>query len=205
MSVAIVLSQFIITSLADEDPDKIILETRSALISAIILFAIVIAYFIALRKRIGYFYEYLLFFDEVAIEIEVDKCAAEYAKPLIIQNYQLSKLIIGVKDKTSSCFKLCISNGERKIKTIETPRTTRRNSPVNSNFFHNNTFHGEENQRKVSPLPEVQFSSDIIDCIICLNKKVDSFFLPCGHSGTCIECSLAILKSTCTCHLCRTV
>jgi Zinc finger, C3HC4 type (RING finger) len=201
------LFQFIINSLLDEDYDKIISETKSALITAVILFAVVIAYFIILRKRIGYFYEYLLFFDEVVIEIEVDKCAVEYAKPLIIQNYQLSSLIIGVKDKTSSCYRLCISNGERKITAIETPRTTRRNSPVNSKFFHNNTFNEEDNgiQRKVSPLPEAQFNSDIIYCIICLNKKVDSFFLPCGHSGTCIECSLAILKSTCTCHLCRIV
>jgi hypothetical protein len=45
----------------------------------------------------------------------------------------------------------------------------------------------------------------LIDCVICFDRKIDSFFMPCGHSGSCHECALSLLKSTATCHLCRSV
>jgi hypothetical protein len=53
--------------------------------------------------------------------------------------------------------------------------------------------------------PSKTFQSFILDCVICLDHKVDSFFLPCGHSGSCYSCSTSLLTSTAVCHLCRKV
>ena len=209
ITVAAALFQFIINSLIDEDYEKNITDIRNTFISTIAMLTAVIVYFTILRKRIGYFYEYLLFYDELTIEVEVDKCAKEFAKPLNIQNIKLNQQIIGMKDSHSSCYKLSIKSYATFNCPVEMPGTTRKKPPADSRFFHTNTIKKDgkisNNSLKDIVEQDTASGSDFIDCIVCFNKKVDSFFLPCGHSGACMECSEAILKSSSTCHFCRSV
>ncbi len=41
-------------------------------------------------------------------------------------------------------------------------------------------------------------------CTICMDKRPNCFYYPCGHSGICVECGMAIISSTKVCHICRT-
>ena len=40
-------------------------------------------------------------------------------------------------------------------------------------------------------------------CYICMEKKPRCTFLPCGHSGTCVNCTTKALGSSQICPLCR--
>ncbi len=40
-------------------------------------------------------------------------------------------------------------------------------------------------------------------CTICLDAEANGVLMDCGHGAICFECGLALLNSTCECHLCR--
>jgi len=40
-------------------------------------------------------------------------------------------------------------------------------------------------------------------CTICLDSAANAVLMDCGHGAICFECGLALLNSTCECHLCR--
>jgi len=41
------------------------------------------------------------------------------------------------------------------------------------------------------------------ECTVCLNDTVNSLFLPCRHSATCMECAELVQKSSKICPICR--
>ena len=40
-------------------------------------------------------------------------------------------------------------------------------------------------------------------CKLCIEKKLDSVFFPCGHPTACFICSIKVIVSTGVCPLCR--
>jgi len=40
-------------------------------------------------------------------------------------------------------------------------------------------------------------------CTICLDAAANAVLMDCGHGAICFECGLALLDTTCECHLCR--
>lgn len=40
-------------------------------------------------------------------------------------------------------------------------------------------------------------------CTICLDAPANAVLMDCGHGAICFECGIALLKTTCECHLCR--
>jgi Zinc finger, C3HC4 type (RING finger) len=40
-------------------------------------------------------------------------------------------------------------------------------------------------------------------CKLCIEKKIDSVFFPCGHPTACFICSIKVIVSTGVCPLCR--
>lgn len=40
-------------------------------------------------------------------------------------------------------------------------------------------------------------------CTICLDAGADAVLMDCGHGAICFVCGLALLNTTCECHLCR--
>lgn len=40
-------------------------------------------------------------------------------------------------------------------------------------------------------------------CVICMEKKVDCVFRPCGHGGCCFECAQKIVLDKASCYCCR--
>ena len=175
-------------------------------------------YFVLLRRKITIFFEYLLFYEETVIEEEVDKCAEEYNKPIELAQYNIPEYIVAVKS-ASSCFRLKNSlstDDQLDTEEIQTDRLAHKNSIIDSNLFQakisgtRSVFRRSIDiglAKKIMPTmnDNTMLKTTTIDCVVCFNKKVDCFYLPCGHSGICLDCSQAILKTSGCCHFCRKV
>ena len=180
----------------------------------------VIVYFAIIKLKIPAFFESLLFYDELVIEAEIDKAAIEYSKPieLVVTKFDGKNQMHAVKTGPS-IFKLhkgtcSIINHYKppsypQHKTIGLFNSKIKSSTYISAFGIKKKPNAKEineiiNKRSVKE-PNNSQQSTMLDCIICLDKKVESFFLPCGHSGSCYNCAIALLKATGICHLCRQV
>jgi Zinc finger, C3HC4 type (RING finger) len=190
------------------------LSPQKALVSLLIgniIMAVEGIYFVIFRKKIGFFFECLLFYDELIIEAEVDKAAIEYSKPVetVIISFIKDKLMHA--ESASSIFYLCKGK-------IGTPHNILASPTPSGKLFKMKVLHKKfisfssrkPNIDDINSMINVQNQKAgntqvTIDCVICFDRKIDSFFMPCGHSGSCHECALSLLKSTAICHLCRSV
>ena len=196
----------------DIDLLKHLKSVRITMIQAFIFYLSTVVTFTIFRKKIIFFYEHLLFFDELVVEKEVDKCRIIYEQPIELEEIGIDKGIIAVRD-SSSCYRLMYGTIDHHdfSEELVTANTARMLVPCDADLYRTNipTTHSSgsiEDDASVIETNRKKFlKDDIIDCIICFSKKVNCFFLPCGHSGTCMDCSLSILKTTSKCHICRSV
>jgi hypothetical protein len=210
----------LISVISDDDlsiqPNKmmIVLSVGNAMSIAIIV------YFSIIKIKIPAFFESLLFYDELVIEAEIDKAAIEYAKPieLVVVKFDGKKPMHAVK-VGPSIFKLhkgtCSTNSNYKPPNYPQTKTCGLfNSKIkNTKYTAAFGIRKKPNAREINEIINDRTEKDsdklqqsaMLDCIICLDKKVESFFLPCGHSGSCYSCAISLLKSTAVCHLCRQV
>ena len=179
-----------------------------------------IIYFIILRKRLTYFYECLLFYEELSIEAEVERAATDLENPIdIIKLKFVDENLMNAKRNDSSIYQLYkgkanlkINKSEDKFNTISLSYSLFKGKSVNNkitsfgNEFTPCTDHIDNILNEHMELYSNKYpQSALVDCIICTECQIDCFFLPCGHAGSCFSCGVSLLKTTSICHLCRAV
>ena len=176
----------------------------------------VIIYFLIFHIKIQVFYESLLFFDEVAIDVEIQKAAIEFAKPieLNIIKFDNSKPMHATKS-SATIFQLQKGKYSTNNSTYHITPQKEMHGLFTSRIKSSATFGLRKmiNVERINELIKIHpdndtsnaYQTSILDCVICLDHKVDSFFMPCGHSGSCYSCAISLLKTTSVCHLCRQV
>ena len=162
------------------------LQIITATIPVIVLIVISV-YSIIFRKKIGYVFETILHQRNLQEEQELEEKLKTSMKP--VETFS-SPLMEKYAEKTTY--------GTYSL--IDFPAIQSRSSITAIMFMT-----PKSTSKKRFAFENQDEKSIIKDCIICFAMMPDSFFLPCGHSGLCVECAQILLKTTECCHLCRAV
>jgi len=195
-----------------DDSNTLRKDTISLCIMGAVLYACTLLYFVFLRKRIIHFFEYLLFHTELLVEAEADIWQIRYSKPVEVEIANNNQNICAFKN--GSCYSLCSNTYYNLIseENIKEPLHSEREYKCFQNKIMKGNIRAFRKSLDKAALQNILHESkaepaksDMIDCIICYENKIDCFILPCGHSGSCQKCCLSLLKSSGNCHLCRGV
>ncbi len=172
-------------------------------ILGVVLFLPLIVYTMKYFRRIGYVYEYMLFFHDLLVDEEINQATEYYSAPIKISTIKFDHPKY-CERTDSGLFRLCEEPVQ--IPQIES------SSLLNMLRPHCNTgfYTSRELTNAIMPKNSVVSTVAFVDnssplCLICFDKPPDSFFLPCGNAGICSSCGEALLKNSATCHLCRSV
>jgi hypothetical protein len=184
-------------------PDKLLV----ALISGSTIMVSEAVYFLIFRQRIVFFFECMLFYDELIIGSDLDKAAIEYSKP--VETTQIPfppDKPMHAERLPSSIFHLIRGRADTShiIHALPSQQLALENihkKIVSFSQLKNN----DDKKLSINTDSPKATKATTVDCSICFENKANTFFLPCGHSGSCYPCSISLIKSTTVCHLCRAV
>ena len=167
-----------------------------------IFFLSLIVYTMKYNRRIGYVYEYMLFYRDLLVDEEINQAILYYSAPIKIGTLKFDHPKY-CERTDSGLFKLC--EEPIQIPQIESNYILNIFKPnCNTGFYTTRELTNAVSPKNASSLiTPVDNSSPL--CLICFDRPPDSFFLPCGNAGICCSCGLALLKTSSTCHLCRSV
>ena len=164
-----------------------------------LLFIPMIVYTLKYSRRIGYVYEYLLFYHDLIVDEEMNQAALFYSAPVHITTIKFDHP------------KYCERTERGLYRLCEEPLVI---PPAESNtlitLFKSNCNRGFYTSRNCANaiIPNksvISLNECSSQCLICFENPPDCFFLPCGNAGICSSCGTILLKNSSTCHLCRAV
>ncbi len=167
-------------------------------ITGMILFFPLVIYSVICHRRIGYVFEYIVFYHDLLIDKEIQQAALQMSAPIKISSRKFDHPKYCEKNE-SGLFRLC-------EEPLTAPQVEGKSilSMIKQNCEAG--FYTSRGAKKIV-FPDTASKADETSqlCLICFDKAPECFFLPCGNAGLCSSCGLTILKTSGTCHLCRAV
>ena len=98
-----------------------------------------------------------------------------------------------------------LSNIEDNGYTLNDSESRNRENSVQEHISNENTHNGMRRRNLFSQQKMWQFSEGMENknCVICFERERDTAIFPCGHTHTCLQCTLAIKKRNNLCPICQ--